>query len=891
MARIALGSNVKEGPRRGKVVGHRPKGMVDVQFEDVEWVERRQESNLRKGNPAPDTYDPTMEQWRRQVLGIYKSERERGSTPLQAKKDAFRIAGGVTVRDGRRKKGKMEATAKGRRGAKAKLESPDAWRKRQEWEMFLAIGRKSGKHRVVPQRHGRQTRYYVQPGGRYFYGKGAKKRAESLRDELNGVSMPERMKMAANPAEYELRENWLPAAAAALTIADVGYRAVRDRKKGKKKVEKKKNSRHYSDEGGMSRSVAELRREARNQVKRAQMFGAKKGNLRVKLSQIPRSRKSKFVRERAEIERQIDHVDQLFRILKGKVQDEISTEYYGRLSKDQYAGLRRLTAAFQDAERRVLEAHKRKQAAKKARRSKANPKMYAGISGLGYYWATVRSMKPGEYIAPMILTDRDPKTGKVVYYFVFESKNKRRVSVLQRAAKAAGLRGTSMRSELEGEYKQRKRGQEPLYIFKTGSLKRAQELAIDLQSRNIGYKVEPPNLFGKLARKSVPKRARKPTGLEQKSMAELVARREALLAKRAKKKSNPMGTDDWFQMVLDMPELTAAEKKEARREVVHRAVDRIPFSSSGSRRWKYDEPRGRMKAGSTGIVTFDLPYRSREEKEYLKGSDPVTAYMDTKFERDRRGIVSRVYTGAGVITKNGKKVELVRGGDGIEHMGFMYMAEALEHKMKVRYQGYKGPEKRRMRGTRKRNTYPSHSHRKNTPHGVITRKADLKRDEQYTIWLKMPSGGYVIERSYPGGYIKDAMWNDIKAFNKTNTRQYVVVGHGIDPNDAGYYRKNFVGSVVRGGMALAKTKMGKAIIAETAVVAAVMIGDKLVQKGKISPKVMTYIQGRVEQSTGVKPSKAEVTKVLSAMDKNKDKNLTDEEVIEALELMQKRKKK
>ena len=78
MARIALGSNVKEGPRRGKVVGHRPKGMVDVQFADVEWVERRQESNLRRGNPA--TLTPTIPSKGAisspgKFLAIYKSQR------------------------------------------------------------------------------------------------------------------------------------------------------------------------------------------------------------------------------------------------------------------------------------------------------------------------------------------------------------------------------------------------------------------------------------------------------------------------------------------------------------------------------------------------------------------------------------------------------------------------------------------------------------------------------------------------------------------------------------------------------------------------------------------------------------------------------------------------
>ena len=454
--------------------------------------------------------------------------------------------------------------------------------------------------------------------------------------------MPKRRAMAANPPEYELRENWLPAVAAALTVADVGYRAVRDRKK-KKKDKKKENPRYLDERGGMKRGLADLRGEARNRLATANKLGTEKGNLLVELSRVPRTDRKTHQAKRTSLDRRIDHVEHLFYMLKSQVQDEIDINYYGRLSREQSIGLRALQREYRNAAQNVQDAAKRKSAARKARKSKANPKAYAGISGIGYYWATVRSAKPGDYIAPMILEDRDPATGKKVYYFVFESKNKRRITALEQAARGAGLRSTSMRNELEGSYKQRKRGQEPLHIYKTGSLKRVQQLAILLNSRNIGYKVDPPALFGKLARSSMPApKARKPTGLEHKSMAELAARRKELLAKRAKKK-------------------------------------------------KANPPR----------------------------------------------------------------------------------------------------------------------------------------------------------------------------------------------------RKNFVGSLVRGGVALAKTKMGKAIIAETAVVAAVMIGDKLVQKGKISPKVMSYVQGRVEQKTGVKPSKAEVTKVLSAMDKNKDKTLTDAEVIEALELIQK----
>ncbi|MEE8384432.1 MAG: hypothetical protein V3S01_00760 [Dehalococcoidia bacterium] len=288
MARIALGSNVREGPRRGKVVAHRPKGMVDVQFDDVEWEERRPETRLQRGNPvgSKDLYDPDLEQWRRQVLGIYKTELARGRTPKQAKEKAFEIAGGVGQRDKRLKPGTTQPTAKGRRAAKQKLQTADAAEKRQEWELMLAKGRKAGKYRVVPQKADGRTRYYVQPGGRYFL---SPEKAEAHAGSLNGKPA---VRIAANPrrrkngsgqgfgawlrsadnylqdygfgheefpesewarlydqgtswqdaVEYltdkygysvnpPLRENWLPAAAAVITIADVGYRAARARRK------------------------------------------------------------------------------------------------------------------------------------------------------------------------------------------------------------------------------------------------------------------------------------------------------------------------------------------------------------------------------------------------------------------------------------------------------------------------------------------------------------------------------------------------------------------------------------------------------------------------------------------------------------------------------------
>ena len=319
MARIALGSNVREGPRRGKVVGHRPQGMVDVQFEDVKWVERRQEQKLRKGNPksegvwylyaispitgktlqkagpfyrkssldrmakrlrkswknaevhqvaseepvnwftyamgynpagADDVYDPAKEQFRRVQMAVYESQKKRGKSDKEAWRSSFAIATKRLQQYGYLKPGTQTPTAKGRMRAAEKLASEDSWAKRQRYEVALAKRRKSGKHRVVPQKHGKQTRYYVQPGGRYFL---TRKKAEGLRDHLNTFLEGDVLEGIgeAMVANRPVRKNWLPAAAAVLTIADIGYRSAKDRKKKKKEDEEEamKNPRTTSTRG------------------------------------------------------------------------------------------------------------------------------------------------------------------------------------------------------------------------------------------------------------------------------------------------------------------------------------------------------------------------------------------------------------------------------------------------------------------------------------------------------------------------------------------------------------------------------------------------------------------------------------------------------------------
>jgi len=194
--------------------------ILDLHKAEKELRQVRKRAGIYSLNPAGkgDYYDTAREQFRREQMAIYESQKKRGKiteydsdgdaigkrpmTDDEAWQASFAIATRMGQKYGRLKPGTQEPTAKGRRGAKQKLKTGDAWAKRQKYELELSKRRKSGKHRVVPQRQGKQTRYYVQPGGRYFYGTGAKKRAEALRDELNGVKMRGRKRKAANPGAY-----------------------------------------------------------------------------------------------------------------------------------------------------------------------------------------------------------------------------------------------------------------------------------------------------------------------------------------------------------------------------------------------------------------------------------------------------------------------------------------------------------------------------------------------------------------------------------------------------------------------------------------------------------------------------------------------------------------
>lgn len=65
----------------------------------------------------------------------------------------------------------------------------------------------------------------------------------------------------------------------------------------------------------------------------------------------------------------------------------------------------------------------------------------------------------------------------------------------------------------------------------------------------------------------------------------------------------------------------------------------------------------------------------------------------------------------------------------------------------------------------------------------VSRKFGIDPSQRYTVWLHSPhSNHYSIERSYPGSYVRDAMWDDIQRFNRGNKRKYIVFPYGVDPN-------------------------------------------------------------------------------------------------------------
>ncbi len=716
--------------------------MVDVQFEDVGWVERRQEKKLRKANPAGkgDYYDPAREQFRRQQMAIYESQKKRGKVTVydsdgdaigkrpmtddEAWQSSFAIATRVGQKHGWLKKGTQEPTAKGRRGAKQKLKDGDAWAKRQKYELELSKRRKSGKHRVVPQRHGKQTRYYVQPGGRYFYGKGAKKRAEALRDELNGVKMKGRKRKAANPG-YPVRENWLPAAAAVLTIADVGYRAVKDKKKRKGE----ENPRYLDERGGMSRGIYGLHAAARDQLQQAANLGKLKGLRELAYNRI-QGNKEKHRKMRAMAQREIDKVEDEFKALALQVSHEIPSRASGLRSEAQSKAMGALRRAYSGAYHDILDAQEAK---RRKRRKVSNPdhgsperyprsehqwrieeglgrkaapqKRSRGLAstqkGFADYWASISTAKKGEYIPPKIFQGFD-EDGENVYYIVFEGRNKRRLNFIM-----GKIRESNQYKGYGTRWKKDKRVTNLIFKDKPGSMEMRERYRISLPKSGKGSERDPYRIYDMKTKRIVATATRKPE----------------------------------------------AEKRLRK-------------------------------------------LQSKVAREFVgKVGDPIHAYYTPSPKRV--SLLIELLEKHGIIPERSGSMRVYRG----------------EGKKPVSRKG--------------------------------RRRLTLREQKQAEL---------------------EAIRAELAALRgKANPR-----------------RDNGLAAVGRGAVAgakwLVKSKAGKAILAEAAVIGTMVVGEKLMSKGNVSPKVMKCIQARVEKETGRRPTQSEVRKVLKEVDPNKDQTLTADEV-------------
>lgn len=150
--------------------------------------------------PAPeeDVYDPEEEQIRRIRLALFEKFTSEGYSkhkpisvkgrtygpgqplePEDAKQLAFQMAG---RRTGSRflQEGSNRPTAESRVRAYDKLASDDAEDKRQRYEKMLAVGRKSGAHRITHEQqfvdHGPLV-WKIQPGGHVYHSRAEAERA------------------------------------------------------------------------------------------------------------------------------------------------------------------------------------------------------------------------------------------------------------------------------------------------------------------------------------------------------------------------------------------------------------------------------------------------------------------------------------------------------------------------------------------------------------------------------------------------------------------------------------------------------------------------------------------------------------------------------------------
>ena len=214
---LKVGDPVTVDGRKGVVVRLTGQGMVDVQFKDARWVERKKGTMLRRLNPRKDDiYDWQKEQFRAVVSGIYEGLRKKGVSADEARKRSYAIATRVGQRDGWLEPGTQTPTAKGVAMSLARLGqqetaqamlSGDTKRqklaskksragyggRRQAYEGMLAEGR-ANYYRMTREVRGGKAVYVIQPGDKVYVRKAV---AEAKLAELNAA--PAAARRVANP--------------------------------------------------------------------------------------------------------------------------------------------------------------------------------------------------------------------------------------------------------------------------------------------------------------------------------------------------------------------------------------------------------------------------------------------------------------------------------------------------------------------------------------------------------------------------------------------------------------------------------------------------------------------------------------------------------------------
>lgn len=85
-------------------------------------------------------------------------------------------------------------------------------------------------------------------------------------------------------------------------------------------------------------------------------------------------------------------------------------------------------------------------------------------------------------------------------------------------------------------------------------------------------------------------------------------------------------------------------------------------------------------------------------------------------------------------------------------------------------------------------------------------------------------------------------------------------------------------SWVAAARAAAMSPLGKKVLAEAAIVGTMVIGDRLMSKGKVSKNVTIYVQKRMEKELGYKPTGKEVAQMVKQLDPNQDGEMTRKEL-------------